>query len=126
LEPEILIIDEVLAVGDLAFQKKCLGKMGEVAKSGRTVLFVSHHMPSILGLCPTAILLEAGQIAFGGPSSTAIREIHEFKHPKRCGKVLARGGSTKHLRTFSSDRPESLQQSWSGHGSYSFLSTVLH
>jgi lipopolysaccharide transport system ATP-binding protein len=72
LEPEILIIDEVLAVGDLAFQKKCLGKMGEVAKSGRTVLFVSHHMPSILGLCPTAILLEAGQIAFRGPSSTAI------------------------------------------------------
>jgi lipopolysaccharide transport system ATP-binding protein len=72
LEPEILIIDEVLAVGDLAFQKKCLGKMGEVARSGRTVLFVSHHMPSILGLCPTAILLEAGQIAFRGPSSTAI------------------------------------------------------
>src|SRR5687767_14462928 len=74
LEPEILIIDEVLAVGDLAFQKKCLGKMGEVARSGTTVLLVSHHMPSILGLCSTAILLEAGQIAFRGPSSAAVEK----------------------------------------------------
>jgi lipopolysaccharide transport system ATP-binding protein len=72
LEPEILIVDEVLAVGDVAFQKKCLGKMNEVATQGRTVLFVSHHMPSILGLCPTTILLEGGQIAFRGPSSVVI------------------------------------------------------
>jgi lipopolysaccharide transport system ATP-binding protein len=74
LEPEILIIDEVLAVGDSAFQKKCLGKMGEVASQGRTVLFVSHHMPSVLGLCPSAILLEDGQVAFDGPSSTAVEK----------------------------------------------------
>ncbi len=72
LEPEILIIDEVLAVGDIAFQKKCLGKMSEVGSQGRTVLFVSHHMPSVLGLCPTAILLEAGEIAFRGSSSAVI------------------------------------------------------
>jgi lipopolysaccharide transport system ATP-binding protein len=62
LEPEILIVDEVLAVGDAAFQKKCLGKMGEVAKEGRTVLFVSHNMTAIRGLCPKSLLLENGSV----------------------------------------------------------------
>jgi lipopolysaccharide transport system ATP-binding protein len=62
LEPEILLVDEVLAVGDAAFQKKCLGKMGEVAKEGRTVLFVSHNMNAIEQLCNSCILLESGKI----------------------------------------------------------------
>ncbi len=62
LEPEILLIDEVLAVGDVSFQKKCLGKMGDVANSGRTVLFVSHNMGAIRKLCPTCILLEKGKM----------------------------------------------------------------
>lgn len=62
LEPEILIIDEVLSVGDAQFQKKCLGKMGDVAKGGRTVLFVSHNMQAISSLCTKAIYLESGQI----------------------------------------------------------------
>ena len=62
LEPEILLVDEVLAVGDAIFQKKCLGKMGDVAREGRTVLFVSHTMPAILSLCSKGILLEMGQI----------------------------------------------------------------
>jgi lipopolysaccharide transport system ATP-binding protein len=62
LEPEILIVDEVLAVGDTAFQKKCLGKMGDVAKEGRTVLFVSHNMAAVEALCSKGILLEQGQI----------------------------------------------------------------
>src|SRR6185436_12079439 len=57
LEPEILLVDEVLAVGDVAFQKKCLGKMGEVAQEGRTILFVSHNMTAIKQLCRTGILL---------------------------------------------------------------------
>jgi lipopolysaccharide transport system ATP-binding protein len=61
LDPEILIVDEVLAVGDQQFQKKCLGKMGEVASGGRTVLFVSHNMQSIRRLCSTAILLDRGR-----------------------------------------------------------------
>jgi lipopolysaccharide transport system ATP-binding protein len=61
LEPEILLVDEVLAVGDAAFQKKCLGKMGDVAKEGRTVLFVSHNMTAVLGLCQRAILLGQGR-----------------------------------------------------------------
>ena len=62
LEPDILIVDEVLAVGDAAFQKKCLGKMGIVAKEGRTVLFVSHNLPTLKQLCPTSFWLNAGQI----------------------------------------------------------------
>jgi lipopolysaccharide transport system ATP-binding protein len=66
LEPEILLVDEVLAVGDAAFQKKCLGKMGQVAKEGRTVLFVSHNMPILRSLCPTSLLLEQGHIALAG------------------------------------------------------------
>jgi lipopolysaccharide transport system ATP-binding protein len=62
LEPEILVVDEVLAVGDVAFQKKCLGKLGDVAKEGRTVLFVSHNMAAIQNLCPKCILLNNGHI----------------------------------------------------------------
>src|SRR6267154_2903722 len=62
VEPEILLIDEVLSVGDLEFQKKCLGKMGEVAKGGRTVLFVSHNMAAVQGLCSSVILLSEGTL----------------------------------------------------------------
>src|SRR5438067_4429374 len=61
LEPEILIVDEVLAVGDAAFQRKCLGKMGEVTRDGRTVLFVSHNMAAVRSLCRTSCLIEAGR-----------------------------------------------------------------
>jgi lipopolysaccharide transport system ATP-binding protein len=66
LEPEILIIDEVLAVGDVAFQKKCLGKIGTVARQGRTVLFVSHNMVAIKTMCSRAILLSQGTVAEEG------------------------------------------------------------
>lgn len=66
LEPEILIVDEVLAVGDIAFQKKCLGKMDEVAHEGRTVLFVSHNMATIKALCGRAVLLSEGKISAQG------------------------------------------------------------
>lgn len=69
LEPEILLVDEVLAVGDASFQKKCLGKMGDVAKGGRTVLFVSHNMQAVRQLCERAILLDRGNIAADGPSA---------------------------------------------------------
>ncbi|MDP2725935.1 MAG: ABC transporter ATP-binding protein, partial [Dehalococcoidia bacterium] len=73
LEPEILLIDEVLAVGDAAFQKKCLGKMEDVAKGGRTVLFVSHNMASIVNLCPRAILLDAGKVVMDGYSRDVVQ-----------------------------------------------------
>jgi lipopolysaccharide transport system ATP-binding protein len=66
LEPEILVIDEVLAVGDAAFQKKCLGKMGDVAREGRTVLFVSHNMAAIRSLCSHGILLKDGKKVIDG------------------------------------------------------------
>lgn len=73
LDPDILIVDEVLAVGDAAFQKKSLGKMKSVAASGRTVLFVSHSMDSISRLCNKGILLSRGQIKYSGSSDAAIR-----------------------------------------------------
>ena len=72
LEPEILLVDEVLAVGDAAFQRKCLGKMGDVASEGRTVLFVSHNMSAIARLTEQAMVIEHGQIAFRGRTSEAI------------------------------------------------------
>jgi lipopolysaccharide transport system ATP-binding protein len=74
LEPEILIIDEVLAVGDAEFQKKCLGKMQDVAGGGRTVLFVSHNMGAIQNLCPRAVLLKHGLKVDEGPSEQVIRD----------------------------------------------------
>src|SRR5258708_27808060 len=67
LDPEILLVDEVLAVGDAAFQKKCLGKMGEVARERRTVLFVSHNMQVISNVCEEGILLRDGAIEATGP-----------------------------------------------------------
>ncbi len=72
LEPEILLVDEVLAVGDAAFQKKCLGKMGDVAREGRTVLFVSHNMAAVQTLCKTSVLLDQGVIAARGLSEQVI------------------------------------------------------
>lgn len=72
LEPEILIIDEVLAVGDAEFQKKCLGKMDEVSKNGRTVIFVSHQMGTIAQLCPKAVLLEKGRLVMQDSSAKVI------------------------------------------------------
>ncbi len=72
LEPGILLVDEVLAVGDSQFQKKCLGKMGEVAKGGRTVLFVSHNMATITSLCSKSILLDSGLIVGQGKTSDIV------------------------------------------------------
>ena len=102
LEPEILLVDEVLAVGDAAFQKKCLGKMGDVAGEGRTVLFVSHNMQAIRTLCPRSVLLDAGQIAIDAATERTLglynqrqREIrvdadtavHSEKHRRGSGAV---------------------------------------
>ena len=77
LEPETLIVDEVLAVGDAQFQKKCLGKMEEVGKQGRTVLFVSHNMAMISNLCQKGIVLEAGQLTFQGQISEAVLKYYK-------------------------------------------------
>ena len=73
LEPEILVIDEVLAVGDAEFQKKCLGKMGDVARSGRTVLFVSHNLAAVNSLCRRAIWLNEGRALLDGPAPEVVQ-----------------------------------------------------
>ncbi len=72
LDPDILLVDEVLAVGDARFQRKCLDKMEDVRQAGRTVVFVSHNMPAVTRLCPRTILLEDGAITFDGPSHEAV------------------------------------------------------
>jgi lipopolysaccharide transport system ATP-binding protein len=86
LEPEILVIDEVLAVGDAEFQRKCLGKMGEVTASGRTVLFVSHNMSSINALCTRVILLNGGQVQSDG----ATREVTTYysQHESPASRIV--------------------------------------
>ena len=74
LEPEILLVDEVLAVGDAAFQKKCMGKMGDVAREGRTVLFVSHNMGAIQRLCDSCLLLHGGKVLSIGETGRIIEK----------------------------------------------------
>jgi len=92
LEPEILIVDEVLAVGDAAFQRKCLGRMGEVAKHGRTVLFVSHNMAALESLCHRGVFLERGRITLTGEIR---RGIHEYRR-----RALEERGSDEIAREF--------------------------
>ena len=87
LEPEILIVDEVLAVGDAQFQKKCLGKMGEVAKGGRTVLFVSHNMTAIRSLCRRTLILRNGKLA---DDDTTEEAIHAYLAQDFCGSFERR------------------------------------
>ncbi len=77
LEPEVLIVDEVLAVGDIAFQKKCLGKMMDVAKHGRTVLFVSHNLQAIANLCSRALLLAGGRVVEDGAAAGVIDRYYQ-------------------------------------------------
>ena len=73
LNPEILVIDEVVAVGDAAFQSKCLGKMNDVSRSGRTVVFVSHNMATVENLCQRGIVLEHGELVFSGTAKDAVQ-----------------------------------------------------
>jgi len=93
LDPEILLVDEVLAVGDAEFQKKCLGKMGEVASEGRTVLFVSHNMAAVENLCSRSLLLHNGIVSFeGGIHGTIERYLslinsNESIGNQRCGPI---------------------------------------
>ena len=86
LEPEILIVDEVLSVGDLAFQEKCLGRMERVAGEGRTVLFVSHNLTAVQNLCPRSMLLARGRQVMTGPTSEVIDEYVRTR-PQPCGYV---------------------------------------
>ncbi len=80
LDPEILVVDEVLAVGDVAFQRKCLGKMGDVAKKGRTILFVSHNMIAIQSLCRRALLIGDGSLIDEGPAANIVGNYLRLSH----------------------------------------------
>ncbi|MFO0951492.1 MAG: ABC transporter ATP-binding protein [Isosphaeraceae bacterium] len=119
LEPEVLIVDEVLAVGDMAFQRKCMGRMREVGRSGCTVLFVSHNMPAVESLCSRAVLLDGGRLERDGGVRELVAEYHrrvmsahstagvsvaELDSPGRSSRVFRsatlldeRGESTNHL-----------------------------
>ena len=103
LEPEILIVDEVLAVGDAQFQKKCLNKMQDVGKEGRTVLFVSHNMQAITRLCNRAILLKEGAVLMDGPSHQVVGSyVSGGRHASALREwpdaVKAPGGDVARLR----------------------------
>lgn len=99
LEPEVLLIDEVLAVGDAAFQQKCLGRMSEVSREGRTILFVSHNTAALLGLCTRGLLLEEGRLTMDGSIESAVSgylkgvtlstlgDLSEYKHREGNGRV---------------------------------------
>src|SRR5213078_2779239 len=89
LNPEILVVDEVLAVGDIAFQNKCLGKMSEVSEGGRTVIFVSHNMAAIQNLCKRGIVLSQGKLVFCGKAEDAIQHyLHTVSGAGAQGHVI--------------------------------------
>ena len=94
LEPEILFVDEVLAVGDMVFQKKCLGKMSDVAREGRTILFVSHNMGAIRSLCTRGIVLDGGTVVADGDVGGSIEAYHRMgaEAQANAGARLERGG----------------------------------
>lgn len=89
LEPDVLIVDEVLAVGDLAFQKKCLGKMDEVSRSGRTVLFVSHNLSSLAQVCRKGLLLKKGEVAAQGDINETVSRYLDFAQSEKQFKLTA-------------------------------------
>jgi lipopolysaccharide transport system ATP-binding protein len=118
LEPEILIVDEILAVGDLTFQKKCLGKMNDVSRGGRTVLFVSHNMAAVENLCKHGIVLDHGKLAFEGPLRNAVEfyfnslgpicqaDGHVFNLANAADRVSRVGKLLKQLELYTEgDRP---------------------
>ncbi|MEO7992384.1 MAG: ABC transporter ATP-binding protein [Chryseolinea sp.] len=90
LEPELLIIDEVLAVGDAEFQKKCLGKMEDVSKNGRTVLFVSHNLTAVQNLCQNCLVLKNGAVIFVGNTHDAI-QLYLGEHSNQRMELVANG-----------------------------------
>jgi len=104
MEPEILIIDEVLAVGDIAFQKKCLGKMDDVSKQGRTILFVSHNMTSINQLCEKSILLEEGQIVEYSQTEIVLNKYFSMQLNTSTKKYNLNNNEISNLRFYTCDK----------------------
>ena len=112
IEPDILVIDEVLAVGDSNFQKKCLGKMDDVSKQGRTVLFVSHSMPMVSNLCNRGIVLSSGKLMFSGPVSEAVIRYYESNtYTNPAHKLLHSSDNAELLSTRLSGSPTGFEYS---------------
>ncbi len=131
LEPEILLVDEVLAVGDAEFQKKCLGKMGEVTQEGRTVLFVSHNLGAISTLCPTSILLERGTLRTFSESRVVVQDYLNLV--ENTGSVVGKSGylQIRDLKVRGqSERPisseETILAEFGIHMYRSFWNTLVH
>lgn len=104
LDPEILLVDEVLAVGDAQFQKKCLGKMGNVAKQGRTVLFVSHNMSAVQSLCNRCVFLQGGRLRVAGSLAEGVRMYHQGMQDNSSPEYASEVQMRK-LRVNGSDNP---------------------
>jgi lipopolysaccharide transport system ATP-binding protein len=98
LEPEILLVDEVLAVGDIRFQKKCLGKMGDVARAGRTVILVSHQLTQIRRLCQRVVWLESGALLKTGPTAELVSAYEDFMSSSRAEDARPSEGPAQFLR----------------------------
>lgn len=114
LEPEILIVDEVLAVGDFEFQRKCLGKMKDVAAHGRTVLFVSHNLGSIQNLCHSAIWLDTGRVALAKDGAARVVAAYESSGCSESGSVDLQSGDHQVVSPFQIIRIEILGRSGQG------------
>lgn len=91
LEPDVLIVDEVLAVGDAEFQRKCLGKMGDVARAGRAVVLVSHNLGAVRDLCSVVAVLDKGELQFSGPAVQGIDFYHQVDRKQVCGAIALTG-----------------------------------
>lgn len=105
LEPEILVVDEVLAVGDAEFQKKCIGKMKDVSEQGRTVLFVSHNMNSIRNLCTRGVVLTNGEISFIGTTEEAISQyLSKTDFSNENDKVYSLGNNQNYVSRIRSEK----------------------
>jgi lipopolysaccharide transport system ATP-binding protein len=98
LEPEILVIDEVLAVGDAQFQRKCIGRMDEVSREGKTVLFVSHNFPAVQRLCNAGILIESGKVKAQGPMAEVLsRYMQAASSSDEAAQVDVRSGEARFI-----------------------------
>ncbi|CAG0943909.1 partial Teichoic acids export ATP-binding protein TagH, partial [Candidatus Brocadiaceae bacterium] len=127
LEPEILVVDEVLAVGDAEFQKKCLGKMSDVASGGRTVLFVSHNMAAVHSLCNSALLMSRGRVVLSGNTDHVVEKYLDdlnFVAYQPLKQRTDRGGNGRLIFTniaFEDNNGKHMQELISGKDTYIVL-----
>lgn len=114
LQPEILLIDEVLAVGDAEFQKRCLGKMGEVARGGRTVLFVSHNLGAIKNICGKAMLIERGKKILMGDSPKVVAWYHNSR--RTTNEAVFGDKALRYVRVYQEGSVIKIEATYSVHG----------